>query len=1055
MDNQYDPRPHWNSAYNQPQLQLEHEFDFPQSESSQAQYRQYPGLSQTVPNNYPFNPNLQPASQYSVDQSYEYNSTRQNPPFSTNLYQNSSLQQAQQQQQQQQPLPTYDTTFTEVPDAMQRARPALSLSPPPIHSSTPLRLQTNAASVRSNDPASSARPGSKWKRARLAEQVDEGRDDEDPDMAEAKEKPVKPGACARCKNLKVRCEFKTDTDPCKRCLNGGHECVIPGRKKRRTPPKREHLLNEIQKQAEEIQKLMAKLAKLEEANKQKALLSTDPSEIGSPPILSPSSTNNSIYLGSELTSASQVSPGANKDVEDWIAKARESLAEFGGFIGIGGGNMPKSYFVEQDPEGSSDSGNESESGDQATSQNEGEYEFAIVDDEGEEWSPQESERRRAPSKRLSGSSAGSVSVSGLKKKEATAKSVTIPNEAVPFGLMAELSLKKQRKRGSSSEVEMDEPETETGVANADFFRPSPGPDPARTFATNLPQLPHILARGIITPDDAEKLFRIFFDLVNPSVSIVDPVLYTAQRTVYRSPFLFTTICAISSRFYDDKPTLYLQLMNYAQLAAGTALIGGPKNIEMCIAYILLSLYPPPLKRWEESRGWLYLGVAIRIATELNLHLPNTAKPLNEMHAREQLNRTRVWLNCFNLDRSTGSQNGKPPIISNDDFIANHSEDWWNSSPYNMKNFDIQLCCYNSELKVMAKFRSRIYSDPSHPTGLFKDADFVKIAAETDEEFLALQNKWYPILDENVDKNDAPGNFRLGLLKLAFGYARLIVLSYGFQHAFGKNSSDDNPFLERCLKAADDIVQAMVEDIGRPNQRIFIRHGPEAQSVFVAFAAAFLVKLLQPKFATYINAYQRDLIRTRVQSVIDFFSSPDIAIDARHGPKLYARFLKGLLASPMVAEPYSPSHGKPPRRRSNRIKSGSNHSNDASEFASNGLNSAFEQPSPATTTLSLSPPPSQGAMSFDQFAPSGGAIDPFAPDNTAVNGSSFDPALMDYLHSSIPDDELMRLQSITDPSMWQDVTVPGYSWLAQFQNEVQRATVPAMDTMYSQQMQYAS
>ena len=66
------------------------------------------------------------------------------------------------------------------------------------------------------------------------------------------------GACVRCKGLKVRmntglwksamtywclslvaqvkCEFITDLDTCKRCLNGGHECVIPGRKKRRPPP---------------------------------------------------------------------------------------------------------------------------------------------------------------------------------------------------------------------------------------------------------------------------------------------------------------------------------------------------------------------------------------------------------------------------------------------------------------------------------------------------------------------------------------------------------------------------------------------------------------------------------------------------------------------------------------------------------------------------------------------------------------------------------------------------------------------------------------------------
>jgi hypothetical protein len=178
-------------------------------------------------------------------------------------------------------------------------------------------------------------------------------------------------------------------------------------------------------------------------------------------------------------------------------------------------------------------------------------------------------------------------------------------------------------------------------------------------------------------------------------------------------------------------------MHYAQLAAGTALISGNKNVEMCQAYILLSLYPVPAKRWEDQRSWLYLGLAIRsgsssyltkftthyhvinrrIATDLNLHLPNTAKPLNENHAREMLNRTRVWLNCFNLDRSTGSQYGKAPTISNADYMANHSENWWKSSPYNMQSFDIQICAYNSELKVMAAFIGKIYSDPHHPTGL--------------------------------------------------------------------------------------------------------------------------------------------------------------------------------------------------------------------------------------------------------------------------------------------------------------------------------------------------
>lgn len=106
--------------------------------------------------------------------------------------------------------------------------------------------------------------------------------------------------------------------------------------------------------------------------------------------------------------------------------------------------------------------------------------------------------------------------------------------------------------------------------------------------------------------------------------------------------------------------------------------------------------------------------------------------MNEQHAREMLNRTRVWLNCFNLDRSTGSQYGKKPIIDNADFVANHSGHWWESSEYNMKNFDIQICGYNAELRVMAEFVKKIYSNPQHPTGLNKVID-ISIGAKNNSD----------------------------------------------------------------------------------------------------------------------------------------------------------------------------------------------------------------------------------------------------------------------------------------------------------------------------------
>lgn len=56
---------------------------------------------------------------------------------------------------------------------------------------------------------------------------------------------------------------------------------------------------------------------------------------------------------------------------------------------------------------------------------------------------------------------------------------------------------------------------------------------------------------------------------------------------------------------------------------------------------------------------------IRIATDLNLHQISTVKPKSEAQEREILNQTRLWLNCYNLDRSTATQFGKPSTIKED------------------------------------------------------------------------------------------------------------------------------------------------------------------------------------------------------------------------------------------------------------------------------------------------------------------------------------------------------------------------------------------------------
>ncbi|KAJ7170596.1 hypothetical protein C8R43DRAFT_1231383 [Mycena crocata] len=1025
----------WPGQYPQPRLQLEHEFEFPALPQQQQGFADSYQFNSDAfqPRQFTSSPPSQPATlqtSQNHSRSSSYTRTGHSPSGSIDA---SHLYAAGQPTQPAQNFAAFGqnsafltTDQREYHNNATTYNFQASTTPTPLTATGLSAITTSPEQFPATQPnqsyylprSASHGPQAKTKRQRVPEPINSDAKDEDMegDMEEeggARAKP--PGACARCKNLKVKCEFKTETDPCKRCFNGGHDCVTPGRKKRRTPPKREHLLNQIREQAAEIQKLMTQLEETNARHSQPPNSSaTDtfpltPSSGLHSPVLSPSSTNAS-YFGSDQpnsSSATKVESDANRAVEDWIAKARDSLAEFDGFIGIGGAGMPKSYLVKEDPE---DSSSEEETGnvDSSDEPSAQEYEIEVLDSEGEEVVHR---GRRDKTRQFSTASSNSTNGdlrSPKKKDSGNAKLATLPSEASPFGLMADLSLKKGR---AESPEDMDRAPA-LGVANADFFRSSPTPDPLRSrpLGNGGPAAPHILTRGLITPQEAEKLFDIYFQRMNISVSLLDPVLYTPQKTCYRSPFLFTVVCAIASRFYTERPELYPQAMHFAQLAAGTALISGHKCVELCQAYILMSLYPVPARRWEEERGWLYLGLAIRMATDLNLNLPNTAKPINENHAREMLNRTRVWLNCFNLDRSTGSQYGKAPIISNNDYMANHSENWWRSSPYNMANFDIHICAYNSELKVMAGFMAKIYSDPEHPTGLNKNVDFEQVAAETDEELKRLADKWHLVLDQ-TDTTDPQNRFRSGLLKLAYSYARLVALSFGFQHAFGKNNTDENPFLTRCLAAASDVVTAIVEELGRQDQRIYLRHGPIAQSVFVTFAASMLVKLLQPKFASYLTTDKRQEIRGLVKKVIDLLGSPDVSIDDKHGPNLYARFLKGLMAAPLVK---ADNKRRPARTNSGQPMDDSTPSNHTSP----------------DTSHSLSPPPTTAALSFDRFAPPLGAgVDPFMPlaaGHPEGNVLDLDPP--DFFPPSLPynPDPLQGMQSLT--AGWPE----DFSWMSQLQ-----------------------
>ncbi|KAH7906942.1 fungal-specific transcription factor domain-containing protein [Hygrophoropsis aurantiaca] len=476
----------------------------------------------------------------------------------------------------------------------------------------------------------------------------------------------------------------------------------------------------------------------------------------------------------------------------------------------------------------------------------------------------------------------------------------LPDAAVPIGLLANLSLvqeKANEKGKAKAKAKGKQPATgaavddddNIGVANKEYFLPGPASD--LKFRKNLIEQhspPEIILHGLVDSGDVSQLFDIFWKQVNPFIGLLDPNVHTAESIFARCPFLFTVICAISSRYYSAKSEIYPIAMHFAKHSAANALIDGWKSVELCQAYILMSIYAVPARRWEEDRSWLYTGLAIRIATDLNLHHAPTAQPQNEKQEREILNRARVWMICFNIDRSTATQFGKPSTIK-EDYLTRNSADWYKQSQFRDK-YDIHLCAYSSLLRIVGRFHDEIFSDPSSPTGLNRQINFLQVTLMHDEHLTHYFEEWTRRFKEESDHNDAGCAFRCTLLPFLVNYSRLVMYSFGFQHAFQRGIEvSDNVFFTKCFDAAKIVIKHMIEVLAPSG---FMRSAPDGHFVFASFASAFMLKLLRPEFVQLLTRKMEDEIFELIGRLITTLQ--EVAIDERHTPRLYARFLAGLL-----------------------------------------------------------------------------------------------------------------------------------------------------------------
>ncbi|KAG6854333.1 hypothetical protein C0991_008228 [Blastosporella zonata] len=330
-------------------------------------------------------------------------------------------------------------------------------------------------------------------------------------------------------------------------------------------------------------------------------------------------------------------------------------------------------------------------------------------------------------------------------------------------------------------------------------------------------------------------------------------------------------------------------MEFARDAAGRALIDGSKSVDVCQAYLLMAVYPVPKKKWTEDRSWLLMGVAIRMAIELELNQP----PPDTCNERERLNRTRTWLNCYCVDGSHAIQFGKMPMLRLDDYLAMHSREWF-KTPMNLP-FDVHLCAYVHIIIIVAEFRAIMAKEAESP-----DFDVVALVLKTEAKLSQELTEWIQIYAHEFSYLPLPiCAYRGNTTQMITSYLRLVVLAVGFQHAIKTGFTRDSELVLRSIKAAREVIQIMVERLYPTGN---LRFAMGANFLYVSFAAAFLINLLRPKLLPLLDEKRQTEIIQDVRNLIVILGSKDVALDGRHTPALYSRFLSSLLAKHNCAPP---------------------------------------------------------------------------------------------------------------------------------------------------------
>ncbi|KAM6500251.1 Fungal specific transcription factor domain containing protein [Amanita muscaria] len=479
---------------------------------------------------------------------------------------------------------------------------------------------------------------------------------------------------------------------------------------------------------------------------------------------------------------------------------------------------------------------------------------------------------------------------------ASPKLHSLPDNSLnPLGLLAEASLANRRAQGVYANAGLMAHSTDpnekpkVGVASANYFKPGPMTIlPLRRLFIERQIQPEML--NFVSTEEVVALFNIYFDNMNIQCHLLDKDFHTPSLICSRSPFLLTTICSIASKYYTAKPDLHNRLTELANKLAFNVPAKGYKSVEIVQAYMLLALYGcGAVERYEQDKTWLLLGMAIRMAIDLNLHrktsVPSQDTPEGRARDIEVHNRERTWILLFSLDRSFSNQMGKPYCVKEDNIIRNALQ--WANSPVAAPS-DMSIASYSELQRILSRSLDFLYSGTDSISGLQAHCDYLLVIKTFEAQILAWRQFWQRLRPWEGELPNV-SEYKQLISQFYFNYAMLIVNSFGLQNALERSAIDIGHFFARCHSSATTCAVLVRDHLGPKG---FLRYTPDSHCVMISYAVLTLLKLIRPEFQTFHDNEQGT--HQIVQDVADTLEKS--AANPQHTPALYSVFLRALISA---------------------------------------------------------------------------------------------------------------------------------------------------------------